>query len=67
MKNPHLKYDDINTFKGSRILKIEVDSIKTDSTLDLQYKFYIQDSHQRYRILNVDPQWGDIFSNGDVI
>jgi hypothetical protein len=58
-----VKFDNVNEYKGSIILKIEQDSIGTINT----YRFYIKDTLGNYDDIIIDPNFAQFFLEDDTI
>lgn len=56
-------FDDVNNYRGSKILKIERDSV---GAIDVYY-IYIKDTEGKYDEIMVRPEVAELFSVGDTI
>ena len=57
-------YEDLNSHHNSEIMRIETDTITTDSIV---YHFYLKSSYGNYETIRVDPEWADLFNEGDIL
>lgn len=58
----YLRFDDINTYRGSVILDICNDTTGIDN-----YILTVKHSNGRYYIIHIKPTYGKLFNVGDTI
>ena len=56
-------FDDINDYKGSKVLRIKRDSVGTIDAYDI----YILDTLGNYDVIMLKPEWAELFSVGDTL